>query len=197
MLERQYLFAESIGGIEMDATIDETHTSTLVITTHPVEAGAPLLDHTYMQPAIVTLNVAHGLTPLYMRDQQGNSIRLTKFFDDLKTAQANAERLELVTALETYDDMLIENIVAVRNKQNTSTVSVTVLLRQVLFVNPESIVDFDNRFSDAVQINRRAQQKTNRGNTSAQELAPGSAEDKQAKTAAAAVFDAGRAALGF
>jgi len=176
MIERQFLFAQSIGQVSFDIAIDETHTSALAISTHPIEDGAPLVDHTYPQPDTVALNLAHGLIPLNLRNQQGEEMRLLDFYARLKTMQRNAEQFELVTGIQTYSNMLIQNMVVVRNRANATNMTVALLLREVEIRTTEEINDFNRRFSDAVAVSRRASTTQPRGTVTPTEIAPGTSE---------------------
>ena len=47
------------GGILIpDVVIEEQHTDTLIVTTHPVQQGANISDHAYRMPAVVTVRAA-------------------------------------------------------------------------------------------------------------------------------------------
>lgn len=175
-IERRYLFASSIGTVAFDVAIDETHTSTTAVSQYPVERGAPLIDHTYPQPDVLTLNLAHGLTPLFQVNEQGNSIRLVDFFDKIKIVQANGELVEIITGVRRYQDMVITNIVAVRGKGNVSTMTLTVNLQQVRRVTLAETDNFNRRFSELVEVNRRAAAQADLGDQAATELATDSAE---------------------
>ena len=60
----------NIGGWFFDAFLRSTHTSRLKITDHPVQTGAALTDHSYLEPQELTMEIgmsdaATSLIPIY------------------------------------------------------------------------------------------------------------------------------------
>jgi len=162
-VERAYLFASRFGTVEFDTAIDETHTTTVATSSHPIERGSPIIDHIIVQPDVLVMTVAHGATPLYARELQGNPLRVTEFYDQLQAEQKAGALLEVVTGVKLYTNMLITSLVGVRNKQLTSVMRFTVTLKEMVIISNAQIDSFNRRFSEATAVDRRAAQAVQRG----------------------------------
>ena len=51
------LFIRDLNGIAFDTLISEQHQSGQSMTQYPVESGAPITDHSYPTPKVLTLTV--------------------------------------------------------------------------------------------------------------------------------------------
>ena len=154
-LQPAFMFATRIGLTEFDVPISETHETSSTITTYPVESGSPLTDHSYPNPRKLTMRIAHSVRRLDDRTQP-QTLRMRDLYDNLLLMQELAEPVEVVTAITDYQTMLIESVVALRDKDRVSITEFTVTLKEVLTVNSEFSQGFAERYSQLVAVQNRA-----------------------------------------
>ncbi len=153
----------SIGKFIFDAYMSINHESTLSITSHPVQNGANMSDHAYMEAQELTFEV--GMSDV-MHDISGfdsftgDNSRSISAYKTLRKLQENRIPFKIVTRLWTYENMLIENISVPDDKTTAHGLKATVSLKEVLVANVTT-----------VKISERAQksEETNEGDQKAQE----------------------------
>lgn len=153
----------SLGKFIFDAYLNINHESSLTITSHPIQDGANVSDHAYMEPLEVTFEI--GMSDV-MSDISGfdsftgDNSRSVSAYKTLKKLQEERLPIKIVSRLWTYDNMLIENISAPEDKTTTYGLKATVSLKQILVANVTT-----------VKISERPQksEETNEGDQKAQE----------------------------
>ena len=175
------MFATRIGLTEFDVPISETHETSSTITTYPVESGSPLTDHSYPNPRKLTMRIAHSVRRLDDRTQP-QTLRMRDLYDDLLLMQELAEPVEVVTAITDYQTMLVESVVAIRDKDRVSITEFTVTLKEVLTVNSEFSQGFAERYSQLVAVQNRASPTVDRANTNPETIDPESIEAENLRT---------------
>jgi hypothetical protein len=100
-----------------DAILRVDHFQELTATRHPVQNGAPIVDHAYLQPARVVLEIGMSdALAVYSGGQffsnpfSGNPSKSVSAYQALITLQELRIPLQLTTRLNTYQNMLIESI---------------------------------------------------------------------------------------
>jgi len=180
-LQPAFMFATRIGLTEFDVPISETHETSSTITTYPVESGSPLTDHSYPNPRKLTMRIAHSVRRLDDRTQP-QTLRMRDLYDNLLLMQELAEPVEVVTAITDYQTMLIESVVALRDKDRVSITEFTVTLKEVLTVNSEFSQGFAERYSQLVAVQNRASPTVDRANTNPETIDPESIEAENLRT---------------
>lgn len=144
---RTYMSQESEGKITnyfFDAILSADHTTKRRITTHPVQWGPAITDHSYQEPASVVLNIGMsdamdqfsfmGAAGLESNDYQypidglGKSVNAYQAFLAL---QESGQLVRLVTHLGVYDNMLIETILAKDDNTTTTALKCTITFIEV------------------------------------------------------------------
>lgn len=120
------LLSRSIGGIFVDVVISEEHTASMEIAEHPVESGAKISDHAWRMPYKVVLESVIG------------SDRAVSSYQALLALQEKAEPFSLVTGLKVYNDMLVKEITATRDREHSRVLKFTAELQEVIIVSTES-----------------------------------------------------------
>jgi hypothetical protein len=104
----------NVGGFFFDAVLRLDHVRKATITKHPVEDGANISDHAFMEP--MTLSMEIGMSDVCASFINGqfaqNSSRSVSAFDVLERLQNEFRPLTVQTRLKTYRNMLIETITA-------------------------------------------------------------------------------------
>lgn len=126
----------SLGGLVFDIVVREAHEDALVITEHPIEAGAPVSDHAYAKPATVSITggVSDAGSSLDLSSSSSGDSRPVTFYEELLKLQAKREPFEIVTGKRSYKNMMLETI-SVTTEANTGTaLTVTADCREVIIV---------------------------------------------------------------
>lgn len=124
-------FPRFLGPLPLEVVVRETHESRLTITKNPVEAGADVADHAYVEPKRLTIEAV-------MSGGDFNPARLAASFQGLKLLQEQLEPFDIVTGLDLYRSMLIESIEVERNYTNSRVLWFTAECSEVILVDTES-----------------------------------------------------------
>ncbi|GIO06211.1 hypothetical protein J31TS6_22390 [Brevibacillus reuszeri] len=131
----------NIGGWFFDAFLRSTHTSRLKITDHPVQTGAALTDHSYLEPQELTMEIgmsdaAAGLIPGQFT---GGWSRSVQAFKVLKELQAIRVPIQVHSRLGLYQNMLIEEISAPDDFTTLNGLRCTVTLREIIVAQVRTV----------------------------------------------------------
>lgn len=139
-----FMTGRSIGGIIPDVTVEEVHSDTLTITDHPVEQGAPITDHSFRNPAEVTMRVAwsnsHSIANSIVTGSilTGTIDGVAELYRQLLDLQKSRQPFDLVTGKRTYKNMLIKSLAAPTDRDSENALMVTIILRQVNLVQAKT-----------------------------------------------------------
>lgn len=139
----------SIGGITIDATIEETLTDTLQVTEHPVEEGAQITDHSYVQmPGLVmrcgwSNASANSLLSLQSSSPfDGGRVTVGDYvssvYSQLVALLQSGTVFDVVTSIRMYTSMLITSLALTRDAKTSQALMVTATMRQVRIVSTSS-----------------------------------------------------------
>ncbi|HCU24079.1 MAG TPA: hypothetical protein DF383_03600 [Deltaproteobacteria bacterium] len=141
-----------IGGITIDASIEEDHTLTCDITENPVESGANITDHVHLKPAelniqgvisdtpldfnLFNLPLVGTVTSLIARFQgQKNLSRSIEGYNKLVELRKNREPFEVVTGLKVYKNMILTELKVQRNASNGKALHFEAQIKEIRIVN--------------------------------------------------------------
>ena len=114
-------FSGAIGPIKIDCVVREDHVSELTITKNPIEFGADVADHAYIEPKKIRLDIADcGAAATYQA--------LVRF-------QESRVPFTLVTGLAVYANMLIARIRPERYEDNAFILRADVEIEEVIVVS--------------------------------------------------------------
>ena len=123
--------SRNLGPVPIDVVVREVHESDLVITSNPVESGAEVSDHAYMEPRRLTLEAVAA-----SRDVDAGAVSRT--YEDLVRLQASRQPFDVVTGLTLYRRMLIERITVNRDTRFGRVLFFAADLREVIIVDTQS-----------------------------------------------------------
>lgn len=112
-----------IGNFTATITIEESATDDLEITQHPVQDGAAITDHAYMQPA--KLNI-------HAQWQDTSDTPLDELYTKLRDLQASKVPMDVVTGKRIYKNMLIKTLAETTNKDTNGLLNITATLQQII-----------------------------------------------------------------
>lgn len=149
-----------VAGISIDATLQETHSSSCTIARDPVEDGSNITDHVEMDPVKLTLECVISDTPLgylivgniqnTIRSAQelfGKETRSHGKWNDLRKLQESRTPFTVVTGLKRYTNMLITNLSLPITAQDGNSIHFTIDMEQIRIVKSKT---GDLNLSDSV-----------------------------------------------
>lgn len=89
----------SMGDIYFDAVFKTDHSANMMVTEHPVQTGAPIADHAYLEPEEISCEIG-------MTDANGDGMSV-QMYQQLRELMSRREPFTLVTRLNSYPNMLI------------------------------------------------------------------------------------------
>jgi len=131
----------NIAGFFFDAFLRIKHTSSLTITEHPVETGAAITDHSYINPAVLVMEVGMSDVSASLVNGQfeGGWSRSVTAYQVLLWLQQQRIPFEVVTRLRNYKNMLIETIVAPDDHTTLHGLKATVTLKEVFVATVQTV----------------------------------------------------------
>lgn len=120
-----------------DAVIEERHEDELVITEHPVEAGATIADHAYKLPAEVTLTYVWGLGSPQNRTQDATFLQT--LYQQLLQLQVNRTIFQVFTGKRIYSNMLLQALRVDTDRSTENALRVVATCREVLIATTQIV----------------------------------------------------------
>lgn len=137
----------SIGGIEIQATLEEIHNSTVQITEHPVELGAEITDHAFKKPDEVVLRCAWsnsspqallGTVQRLFSGELSGADYVSDVYSQLRELQEARMPFEIVTTTRRYQNMLITALQVTRDQKTGNALVCTATCREVIIVQTKA-----------------------------------------------------------
>lgn len=124
----------SLDGLFFDAWLFMYQSESIEVTRHPVETGANITDHAYVNP--ITFSFEIGITNAKSQAQQGSfpaaPTRAINAYQALSNRLRNRQVMTLICKYGTYDNILIKDIVAQDDHRTQETGRFTVNLIEIL-----------------------------------------------------------------
>ena len=125
-----YLKHPKLGRFYFDAVFSAQHRFTVTLTKHPVQNGASISDHAYMEPSEVMIDI--GMTDTMKGHSKNHSVNA---FKTLKTMMSLRQPVKLVTRLNTYTNMVITSISVPDDVKTMNTLRSTIIFTKVDLVS--------------------------------------------------------------
>lgn len=123
----------NIAGFFFDGFLNVSHERKLTTTSSPVETGAAIVDHAYVEPARITMKiiVSDVHQSLIPGQFDGGYARHTQAWQLLKQLQNDRIPMYVFTKLDTYENMLITSISANDNSDTFECLIADVELTEI------------------------------------------------------------------
>lgn len=130
----------------VDGTIRADHSQEMVITTNPVQTGAPLSDHTYLLPARLTVEIAmsDSMQSYIVGQFSGSGSRSVAAYQVLLGLQASRSVLQVSTRLMQYANMLITDLAPDESVETRFGLRCRVTFQQIITASVQG--DFYTQF---------------------------------------------------
>lgn len=124
--------SRKLANIAVQVVVNEQTTDTLTITRQPVQQGASVTDHAYMEPTSFshTIYFSSGSTTLGFL----NAKSLDQIYKELLELQSSAIPFDIVTPKRIYHDMLMASLTQTTDKLTENCLAIHATYQQVIFV---------------------------------------------------------------
>ena len=121
----------SMGDFYFDAVLKTEHNATMMITEHPVQTGAPIADHAYLEPEEITCEIG-------MTDVNGDGLSV-QMYQQLRELMGRREPFTLVTRLHSYENMLISALSAPDDYTTMFALKAAIVFKQIRVVQVSTV----------------------------------------------------------
>jgi hypothetical protein len=145
---------KSIGGIQLDAVISESHVNEVSLTNNPVEFGAEITDNAVTQPKQINIiaeisdtplgvaafgQIVDLVTGLFGSSTSENITRSNAAYNAVIQIQEDREPIQIQTKLKLYTDMIITKVTTIQDKDTSRIVRMSIDLQQVIITESEIV----------------------------------------------------------
>ena len=136
--------------VELDIVVSEGVTTSSTITENPVEQGADVTDHIITNAMTFSMTGMVSDTPVKFlggklggnaNDVLGLERPTTKAWDALLELQATKEPFTLITGLKEYDNVFIESLTTIQDKDTSQILNFTANMKEIIMVGTQEITD--------------------------------------------------------
>lgn len=123
----------NIGGFFFDGFLKVSHDRRLTTTKNPVETGASIVDHAYMEPSVIKMDIIMSDAHESLISEQfvGGYARHVQAWQILKELQENRIPMFVFTKLDSYENMVITSMQADDTADTYSSLRATVELTEI------------------------------------------------------------------
>jgi len=145
---------KSIGGIQLDAVISESHVNEVSLTNNPVEFGSEITDNAVTQPKQINIiaeisdtplgvaafgQIVDLVTGLFGSSTSENITRSNAAYNAVIQIQEDREPIQIQTKLKLYTDMIITKVTTIQDKDTSRIVRMSIDLQQVIITESEIV----------------------------------------------------------
>lgn len=130
------IVSPSYGRFVFDAVFGTDHSANLTVTQHPVQSGASISDHAYMEPDEVSIEIGMSDAAIGAPGGDGRSVNA---FTQLRAIMEKREPVTLVTRLKTYPNMLITSMSAPDDYKTMHALRASIYFQQINIVSVSTV----------------------------------------------------------
>lgn len=128
----------TVGPIAMQVVVSETTTDTLTITKQPVQQGASITDHSFLEPTVFTSTAFFKDNSLNLLGELNSftspSTGLAKIYQTLLDLQSSRTTFTIVTPKRIYSSMLLAVLSQTTDPKTENCLAVHMSFQQVIIV---------------------------------------------------------------
>jgi hypothetical protein len=123
-----------------DAIFHVDHDQPLTVTRHPIQDGAAISDHAYLEPIriILDIGISDAMASYVAGQYGGYDSKSAGFYITMRNLQAQRLPLTLTTRLSTYENMVIQDIRAHEDVKTRYAFRGTMTLQQVFMAQVDN-----------------------------------------------------------
>ena len=111
--------------IQVNVVINENTSDVLTVTKQPVQQGASIADHAYMEPTVFSHTIYFSANL---------NLSLPKLYQQLLTLQSSRVPFNIVTPKRTYTSMLLTNLSQQTDGKTENCLAITASYQQIIVV---------------------------------------------------------------
>lgn len=136
------LVKSNIGGWFFDAVLSAQHTLTLTVTADPIQLGSSVTDYAYVQPRQLVLQIGQSdsATSFIPGQFAGGPSRSVNAYQVLKALAYQRIPVQVTTRLETYPNMIVQEVQATEDHTTANALQATVTLQELLVATVQAVV---------------------------------------------------------
>ena len=127
-----YSNQRQLGGIFPDVVTEELHNDELTMTEQPVEIGAPVTDHAWMQPYKVLVNGG------FSNSSAGSEGWVQAAYQQLLGLQQSKQPFDISTGKRYYVNMLLRSLTVITNEDSEFSLMFRAACQQIILVSTQS-----------------------------------------------------------
>ncbi len=134
-----------IGGIEVETALEQQHNDSAELTKHPVQAGAPITYHYYLNPSKVVLRCGWSnaslkagiaiLAGFFSGGTMSAATYIDGIYSQLLALRDTREPFSITTIRRKYDNMMFASIDLTTDRETAQALMIEAVLEQVIIVN--------------------------------------------------------------
>jgi len=131
----------NLGGWFFDAVLSAQHTLQLTVTSDPIQLGSSITDYAYVQPRQLVLQIGTSDSAKSFIPGQfdGGPSRSVNAYQVLKALAFQRIPVQVTTRLETYQNMIVQEVQATEDNTTASALNATVTLQEILVATVQAI----------------------------------------------------------
>lgn len=130
------IISPTFGNFIFDAVFNTDHSANLTVTQHPVQSGASISDHAFMEPDEVNIEI--GMTDVAAGASDGSS-RSVNAYTQLRAIMELREPVTLITRLKTYSDMIVTSMSAPDDVKTMHALRASIYFQKINIVNVSTV----------------------------------------------------------
>lgn len=131
------IVSPTFGNFVFDAVFSTDHSANLTVTQHPVQSGASISDHAYMEPDEVSIEI--GMTDVASDVASAGTSRSVNAYTQLRAIMEQREPVTLITRLKTYQNMIITSMSAPDDHTTMHALRASIYFCQINVVSVSTI----------------------------------------------------------
>lgn len=125
----------TVGGIELDVTLEEVHGRSAGITDHPIESGSMIQDHITNMPRMLQMTGFVTNSPVAFFSVFEAAERVQGTFDALEELYDSRQPFTVISGFRVYENMAFESLDMPRNREGALRFSAQ--MKQLTIVRSE------------------------------------------------------------
>lgn len=140
---KDLIIVTKIGTVKVDVSINQNHNFPSRITENPVEDGSTFSDHQVLLPVVLEIEGRVTDAAISLFESLTGKSDSREAYLNLVALQRSKQTFDVVTGLNVYKNMLLEEISFPRSASDGRSLRFTAVLRELLIIGKETKTNRD------------------------------------------------------